>query len=135
VTRSGSRGLGKKALTRVAVVLAISLVGILIAAPGASAQGAIDEYIPQANPAGGTGGQSAGSGSSSESSKASLGAEGAIGGHGSVAAESGSGSGGNLPFTGYPVTPIVWIVAALLIAGLLVRLSAPLLGRGEALKR
>jgi hypothetical protein len=110
-----------------APVSAIGLLGILIAAPSASGQAAIDEYIPQGNPAGGSGGASIGP------SNSALGPGGAGPTH-QIAAkpDSGSRSGGKLPFTGYPVTPFVWVVIAALLAGALVRVAAPVLDRGGA---
>jgi hypothetical protein len=107
-----------------APVAAIGLIGILVAAPSASGQAAIDQYVPQGNPAGGSGASGAPDG---------LGIPGGGGGH-TVAADSGSGSskGGDLPFTGYPATPFVWIVLGLLLAGALVRVISPMLGRRGA---
>jgi hypothetical protein len=46
--------------------------------------------------------------------------------------ERGSRGGGTLPFTGYPVTPFIWIIVVALVAGALVRLAAPVLDRGGA---
>jgi hypothetical protein len=107
-------------------VLVIGLVGILIAAPSASGQAAIDQYVPQGNPAGGPGGTPNGQ-------SGSLGPGGA-GLSNQVVAEPkrGSSGGGTLPFTGYPVTPFIWVIVAALIAGALVRLAAPVLERGWA---
>jgi PPE-repeat protein len=109
-----------------APIAAVGLLGILIAAPAASGQAAIDQYVPQGNPAGGTGGGTIGS-------SGGLQTPGAVTGH-AIAAHTGkgTGSGGQLPLTDYPVTPFVWIVLALLLAGALVRVTAPMLGRRRA---
>jgi hypothetical protein len=108
-----------------APIAAVGLLGILIAAPSASGQAAIDQYVPQGNPAGESGG--------AIGSADTLGPGGTGGGH-AVAGNvrEGTGSGGDLPFTDYPVTPFVWIVLALLLTGALVRVTAPLLGRRGA---
>jgi hypothetical protein len=104
--------------------MALGLVGILVAAPNASGQAAVDQYIPQGSPSGGSG---VGASASSDT----LGPAGAQIGHRTIEAKSGNGSsnGGSLPFTDYPVTPFVWIVLAVLVAGALVRVTAPLLTR------
>jgi hypothetical protein len=109
-----------------APVAAIGLIGILVAAPSASGQAAIDQYVPQGNPAGGSGGASGSLGSPATPT-------GGTESH-AVAADSGPGSskGGELPFTGYPATPFVWIVLAVLLVGALVRVTAPMLGRRGA---
>jgi hypothetical protein len=109
-----------------APVAAFGLLGILIAAPAASGQAAIDQYVPQGNPAGGSAG--------AVGSAGDLGTPSGAGGGHAIAAHTGNGtgSGGNLPFTGYPVTPFVWIVVALLLSGALVRVTAPMLGRRRA---
>ncbi|MDX6607235.1 MAG: hypothetical protein QOD14_1775 [Solirubrobacterales bacterium] len=110
-----------------APVAALALIGILVAAPNASGQAAIDQYTPQGGPAGGSGGAVSGSSDT-------LGPAGAQIGHRHIAAKPGNGSssGGSLPLTDYPVTPFVWIVVAVLIAGVLVRVAAPVLGRRGA---
>ena len=107
-----------------APIVAVALVGILFAAPNASGQAAVEQYIPQGGAAGGSGG---GVSASSDT----LGPAGAQIGHRRIAAKAGdsSSSGGSLPFTDYPVTPFVWIVLAVLVAGVLVRVAAPVLGR------
>jgi len=109
---------------KMAPIVAVGLVGILVAAPNASGQAAIDQYTPQGGPAGGSGGAVSGSSDT-------LGPAGAQIGHRHIAVKPGdsSSSGGSLPFTDYPVTPFIWIVLAVLIAGALVRVAAPLLGR------
>jgi hypothetical protein len=109
---------------KMAPIMVVCLVGILIAAPSASGQAAVDQYIPTGSPSGGSGG--AGSASSD-----TLGPTGAQIGHRAIAAKPGesSSSGGNLPLTDYPATPFIWIVLALLVAGALVRVTAPLIER------
>jgi hypothetical protein len=118
-------GTWRRGLLKMAPIAAVGLLGILVAAPAASGQAAIDQYVPQGNPAGGSAG-AIGSGGN-------LGPVGTGGGR-AIAAHTGKGtaSGGDLPFTGYPVTPFVWIVLALLLAGALVRVTAPMLGRRRA---
>jgi hypothetical protein len=118
-------GTWRRGLLKLAPIAAIGLLGILVAAPSASGQAAIDQYVPQGNPAGGSGGAIAPSDS--------LGPSGTGGSH-AIAADTGRGSakGGDLPFTGYPVTSFIWIVLALLLTGALVRVTAPLLGRRRA---
>jgi hypothetical protein len=117
-------GTWRRDLLKMAPIMAIGLVGILVAAPSASGQAAVDQYIPQGGPAGGSGG-------AVSASSDTLGPQGGQIGHRKIAAKPGesSANGGSLPFTDYPVTPFVWIVLALLIAGALVRVTAPLLGR------
>ncbi len=107
-----------------APVMAVGLIGILVAAPTASGQAAVDQYTPIGSPAGGSGGAVSGPSDT-------LGPAGAQIGHRHIAArpQESSSSGGSLPFTDYPVTPFVWIVLAVLIAGALVRVAAPVLGR------
>jgi hypothetical protein len=116
-------GTWRRGLLKMAPIAAVGLLGILIAAPSASGQAAIDQYVPQGNPAGGAGGAIAPSDN--------LGGPSGTGGGHAIAAntDNGTASGGDLPFTGYPVTSFVWIVLALLLAGALVRVTAPRLGR------
>jgi hypothetical protein len=120
-------GTGRRASVTMSLTCAIGLLGILIAAPSASGQAAIEQYIPQGNPAGGSGGASIGP------SDSALGPGGAGPAH-QIAAkpDSGSRSGGKLPFTDYPVTPFVWVVIAALLVGGLIRVAAPVLDRGGA---
>jgi hypothetical protein len=125
-------------MRRVAPIMAVCLVGTLFAAPSASGQAAVDQYVPSPNPAPPTGGvQGAtgqgGTGGSKTKGTKTQGTEGS-GGNGSVAAQSGSGSsgGGTLPFTGYPITPFVWIALAALVAGALLRVAVAVLKRRGA---
>jgi hypothetical protein len=110
-----------------APIAAVALLGILVVAPSASGQAAIDQYVPQGNPAGAAGG----AGGSGGGTLGNLSGPGK--GH-AVTAHNGGGtaSGGNLPLTEYPATPFVWIVLALLLAGALVRVAAPMVGRRKA---
>jgi hypothetical protein len=107
-----------------APIMAVAVVGTLVVAPNASGQAAVDQYTPQGSPAGGSGG---GLSASSDT----LGPGGAQIGHRHIAADPGKGSssGGSLPLTDYPVTPFVWIVLGVLVAGGLVRVAAPVLAR------
>jgi hypothetical protein len=118
-----------RGLRRVAPILAVCLVGTLFAAPIASGQAAIDQYVPDP----GTGGVAGATGGSKAQGTKTQGTQG-TGGNGSVAAQPGSGSsnGGNLPFTGYPLTPFVWIALGALIAGLLLRVASTRLMRRGA---
>jgi hypothetical protein len=109
-----------------APIIAVGLLGILIAAPSAAGQAAIKQYTPNGNPAGGN--RDAG-GSLATPIPASSGT-----GARKVSADQGSGTdkGGRLPGTDYPSTPWLWIVIALLLAAALVRVGAEALGRREA---
>jgi hypothetical protein len=122
-----------RGLRRVAPILAVCLVGTLFAAPTASGQSAIEQYAPSPNPGGGAGGVEGATGGSKTKGTKTQGTEGS-GGNGSVAAQSGSGSsgGGTLPFTGYPITPLVWIALAALVAGALLRVAVAVLKRRGA---
>jgi hypothetical protein len=51
---------------------------------------------------------------------------------GEATAGTGTGSGGELPFTDYPLTPLVALVGLLLIAGIAARLVVPALDRRRA---
>jgi hypothetical protein len=102
------------ALGKIAGLLAVGLLAALVGAPHANGQAAVDQYQQPPVPGGGTAGQVGGGADPSS--------QGANTGVGAVAGETGSGSGGgSLPFTGYPVTPLVLIALALLCAGVLVR--------------
>jgi hypothetical protein len=120
-------GTWRRDLLRMAPIVALGLVGILVAAPSASGQAAVDQYVPTGNPAGASGGASG--------SLRPLGpGESAPGSGHAVAADPGNGSanGGDLPFSGYPVTSFVWIVLAVLLVGALVRVAASMLRRRGA---
>lgn len=108
---------------KIAGLLAVGLLAALLVAPHANGQAAADQYVPNPNPSGGSGaaGQSGSGGNPKPGDRAADDA-----GLGAVAAETGSGSGagGTLPFTGFPMTPLILIALALLCAALLVRLAA-----------
>src|SRR5688572_9182974 len=110
------------ALGRIAALLAGGLLVALFVAPHANGQAALRQYIqppvPQPPIGGGGAAGETGGGKDRSSNAGNTGAAGV----GAVAGETGSGSGGGtLPFTGYPVTPLVLIALALLCAGLVVR--------------
>jgi hypothetical protein len=112
-------------------VLALSLIGVLISAPNASGQAAVEQYIPQGDSAGGSGGAQIGQAVPGVPSD-TLGPGRAQIGPRKVAAKPGRGSSsgrGNEPLTSYPVSPLVWIVLGALATGVLVRIAAPMLGR------
>jgi hypothetical protein len=111
---------------RLAPILAIGAVGILVAAPSASGQSAVDQYLPEGNPASGGSGGAGGTlanpvitsgGNAPRANK--------------VAAYVGPGTdkGGRLPGTDYPGTPFLWIVLAILVAGALIRITTSLMKR------
>jgi hypothetical protein len=115
----------KHLVIRMTPTVAIGLLGILFAAPSASGQAAIDQYIPQGNPAAGSGGTGTAVGDPLDT----LGPGGTGGGAIAVDGESGSKTGASVPLTNYPGTPFVWIVVAVLLAGALVRVAAPMIER------
>ena len=123
-------GMWKRGFGRFAPILAIGAVVILVAAPSASGQAALDQYVPKGNPAGGTKG-----GGTLDSPVAPQGPSGR-GAH-KLASDVGPGTdkGGKLPLTDYPSTPFVWIVLAILLAGALIRIAVALRNRrGTALE-
>lgn len=92
--------------------LAIALLGLFAFAPAAMAVTAAADQYGGGGSAGG--GNSGGSGGDGGGDTAGAAAGEATGG--------GSGSdGGTLPFSGYPVTPMVLVVAGLVAAGLAIR--------------
>jgi hypothetical protein len=105
------------ALGKIACLLVLGLLGALIVTPHAHGQAATDQYVQPPVPGGGTAGQVGGGGTGGTQGGADA------GGVGAVAGETGSGGGGTLPFTGYPVTALVIIALALLCAGILARLG------------
>ena len=122
------RGTWRRGIGRFASILVIGAVGILVAAPVASGQAALDQYIPKGNPAGGnTGGGTldspvapqAPSGGSSHKLPSDDGA--------------GTDKGRTLPLTDYPSTPFIWIVLAILVAAALMRVAVAVKKRREAL--
>ena len=112
---------------RLAAVIAVGLLGILVAAPSAAGQAALKQYIPQGNPAGGPGG-----GRTLASPYPAQGPSGST-----KAAipkpETGSEKGGHLPLTDYPGTPWLWIILAILVAGALARVGLSVVKRRRAL--
>jgi len=112
-----------------APILAIGLLGILVAAPSAAGQAALDQYVPKGNPHGGTRG--AGTLDNPYSTPASpTGAS----QHKIQTDNEGPGTdkGGRIPVTDYPGTPFVWIVIAILVAGALIRLGVEVMKRRGA---
>ena len=101
--------------------LAIGLLVMLVAAPGAAGQAALEQYVPKGNPAGGS------HGAGTLDSPIGTPVPGASAPH-KVVANQGTGTahGGRLPVTNYPATPWLWIVIAVLVAGALVRLGTAL---------
>ena len=90
----------------------------LVAAPSAIAAtaAATDEYVAQQPTAGGDSQGVAGqTGSGGSSGTAGTAAQ--------TIAEPGNGSG-SLPFTGYPMTALIWVVLTLVLLGLAIRLAA-----------
>jgi hypothetical protein len=112
---------------RLVPILVIGLVGILVAAPSASGKAAVDQYVPQGNPAGG----SKGAGSLANPITSQTPSSGNV--H-KVKSDLGSGTekGGRLPITDYPSTPFLWIVIAILVAAVLIRGAASLKKRRGA---
>jgi hypothetical protein len=123
-------GMWTRVAGRLASILAVGAVVILVAAPSASAQAALDQYVPNGNPAGGSKG-----GGSLDSPVTPQGPAGR-GAH-KVALNFGSGTdkGGKLPLTDYPSTPFLWIVLAILVAAALIRVAVEVKKRrGTALE-
>jgi hypothetical protein len=149
------RSLGNKRHPHAAPLAIASIVlaaGLIFASPaGAQAlgSGACEEYtasLCQSGGAsvgdGGSGGGSVGSGGSAPGGPgASAGAGGPLGGGGGsaggggvsavVGAQSGHESA-RLPLTGYPVTPLIELLAALLVAGFLARIGIAIWDRLHA---
>ena len=100
-----------------------ALVGILVAAPSAHAQAAVDQYVPAPEPRGTSSvpppaGETGAPASIPESASTGKKAEVVV-----KPASDGSDDGIELPISdGYPVTPFVVIVALLLAAALVARL-------------
>jgi hypothetical protein len=119
------KGTWTRPSVRTATILAVGLLGILVAAPHAAGQAALKQYTPNGNPA--RGDRDAG-GSLATPIAPSSSATGAK--QVSNKSETGTDKGGTLPGTDYPSTPWLWILLALLIAGALIRVAAPMLRRG-----
>jgi hypothetical protein len=107
---------------RASTLLAFCLVvGMLVAPAAANAQtSATSQYVPNVGTAGSTATGGSGGNNGGAAGQPNNGAAG-----GAVS----GGSGGSLPFTGYPLTPLVLIVAMLLAAGLALRMVVPRLDR------
>lgn len=104
------------------LLAACLVVGMLVLPAAASAQSSgTTQYTPDIGTAGAT--ATGGTGKNSPNS-GTAGANAA----GGVAGQAQSG-GGTLPFTGYPLTLLVALVAILLAAGLALRVMAPRLDR------
>src|SRR5919197_4713777 len=102
---------------RTAAILAIGLLGILVAAPNAAGQAAIKQYTPIGNPAGGN--RDAGGTLATPVPPSSTPAVQKA----PVDRGSGTGKGGRLPGIDYPSTPWLWILIALLLAAAVVRIA------------
>jgi hypothetical protein len=121
------RGTWKRIVGRFAPILVIGAVGILVAAPTASGQAALDQYVPKGDPAGG----SHDAGSLDNPIVVQFPNEGT--GHKAASHKSGSDKGGRLPLIDYPGTPFLWIVVAILVAGALIRIAISVKKRTGAL--
>jgi hypothetical protein len=120
---------GKRSLRRAALLsAAIVVMGVTVWAPAANAsrceKAAINQYSEGCQQPGNGGGNKDANNGDNQSDNANSngvsggGASGSIGGGGG-----GGGGGGNLPFTGYPLTSLVEILALMLAAGILIRLG------------
>ena len=96
-----------------------ALAAILIGAPSASGQAAVDQYVPTGTPGGGSAG-----GGTLVSPYNPQGPVGAARQAVKPDVGSGDGGGGSLPLTGYPATRFIWIVLAVLVAAALLRVAA-----------
>jgi hypothetical protein len=121
-------------LLAVAAIAAALALTALVADSASAQQPAICDQYPQLpqcddNSGGGGGGGGGdtdpfdeGSGSSSgDETTSAFPAPGIPGAGGGPTAGPGGGTGGELPFTGYPLTPLLLILLLLLLAGLLIR--------------
>ncbi len=119
-------GIRRRGKGRFAPILAIAAAVTLVAAPGASGQAALNQYLPKGNPAGGSKG--GGSLDSPVNPQAPYG-----GGARRLVSDVGSGTdrGGKLPLAGYPSTPFIWVVIAILVAAGLIRIAVAVKKRRE----
>jgi hypothetical protein len=102
---------------------------ILVAAPNAAGQAALDQYIPKGNPAGGDKG-----GGSLDNPVIPPAPNGGERAHKRISdIGPGTDKGGKLPLTDYPGTPFLWIVIAVLVAAALIRIGIELKKRRGAL--
>jgi hypothetical protein len=98
------------------------MAGMLVLPAAAIAQtSATTQYTPDV----GTAGSTATGGTGNSPNNGTAGANDS----GGVAGQAQSGGGGSLPFTGYPLTSLVLLVAILLAAGLALRALMPRLDR------
>jgi hypothetical protein len=115
---------GDRTLTRrLALAGSLALLGMLVAVPGAMAQSATQQYVPDLGTQGSTATGGTGNNGNTGNSNAGNGTQGTA-----AAGEVASG-GKTLPFTGYPLTTLIWIVLMFLIVGLGLRLFVPVLDR------
>lgn len=103
--------------TGLAVFAGMLLLGTAGTTAVAHAQGAADSEYLQPPGGGGGGGEVAQPGTSAQG-PVGTGAVGTLAGGPSANA----GKGGSLPFTGYPMTPLILLLLLLLLLGLLVRM-------------
>ena len=99
------------------VTAAVLLMLAIASSASAATPAAISQYVAQQPTAPVAGGQ-AGGGDQQEIAGQNQGGQ-----SGSAGTEAVSGSEGSLPFTGYPMTTIVWVMLGLVAAGVLLRLS------------
>lgn len=104
----------------------MAALAMLLLATTAGAQSAADQYIPSPNPDGtqSSGGPAPGAGTPP--------ASGVAAGPRAAKPKSGSSSGTDVPFTGYPLTPAVDLVLLLIVGGLVLRFIVPRLDRRHA---
>ena len=115
------------AARRSAIVLVLAAAVLLLATPAASAAGSIvcEQYpdLPQCTVTAGVGDADAGAPAAGGTAQGGAPVSGtaAIPGAGSATAE--PGKAGELPFTGYPLSPLAAAVLVLLAAGIAIRAS------------
>jgi hypothetical protein len=118
-----TRTTGKKRAPALLGASCVALIALLVAVPAAFGQSASGQYDPSLDPGGIVQGSN-GSGNGGQNN------DGASDPGESTGGES-TGGGTDLPFTGYPLTPLVTIVGMLLVGGLALRLIAPLEDRNR----
>lgn len=136
VPRSGSRvqeiatseGHNCSRIVVVGNVVAAIAAASLIVAPGALAQGALDQYSPLRER---TGAQPSGTGESSAGALALEAVPGAELGPAASYVTRPSGTG-ELPFTDYPLTPLIIALLILLAAGVMLRIGVEVHSRWNA---